>query len=194
VTLFSVRNWACYFARFSIEFRKTMPLMIRQGDTTSHGGKVLEGFSVYKVEGRAVAAMGHKVACPLCKGVFPIAQGNPVHTFNGVPLAYQGMKTACGATLIASQTSTAHDIPTASIARLAEDQIPDNPLGNQTETKEVQFFIRHHETREPLEGVPYTINLSTGATETGHSNAEGLTRKLVVKKTVQAELVVHGMP
>uniref|UniRef100_UPI003FA59825 PAAR domain-containing protein n=1 Tax=Limnobacter sp. TaxID=2003368 RepID=UPI003FA59825 len=48
-----------------------MPLMIRQGDTTSHGGTVLEGFPFYTVEGRAVAAMGHKVACPLCKGPLP---------------------------------------------------------------------------------------------------------------------------
>ena len=171
-----------------------MPLMIRQGDTTSHGGTVLEGFPFYTVEGRAVAAMGHKVACPLCKGVFPIAQGNPAHTFNNVPLAYEGMKTACGASLIASQASTTHTSPTGSVARVAEQQIPDNPLGNQTEDKVVQFVIRHHETQEPLEGVPYSIKLSTGATETGHSNAEGLTRKLVVNKTVQAELIVHAMP
>ena len=171
-----------------------MPLMIRQGDTTSHGGTVLEGFPFYTVEGRAVAAMGHKVACPLCKGVFPIAQGNPAHTFNNVPLAYEGMKTACGASLIASQASTTHAAPTGSVARIAEQQIPDNPLGNQTEDKEVQFVIRHHETREPVAGVPYTINLSTGAAESGHSNAEGLTRKLVIEKTVQAELVVHAIP
>ena len=171
-----------------------MPLMIRQGDTTSHGGTVLEGFPFYTVEGRAVAAMGHKVACPLCKGVFPIAQGNPAHTFNNVPLAYEGMKTACGASLIASQASTTHAAPTGSVARIAEQQIPDNPLGNQTEDKVVQFVIRHHETQEPLEGVPYSIKLSTGATETGHSNAEGLTQKLVVNKTVKAELIVHAMP
>lgn len=160
--------------------------MIRQGDTTSHGGTVLEGFPFYTVEGRAVAAMGHKVACPLCKGVFPIAQGNPTHTCNGVPLAFEG--------LIASQSSTTHASPTGAMARVAEQRIPDNPLGNQTEDKEVQFVIRHHETREPVAGVPYTINLSTGAAESGHSNAEGLTRKLVIEKTVQAELVVHAIP
>ena len=171
-----------------------MPLMIRQGDTTSHGGTVLEGFAVYTVEGRAVAGLGHKVACPLCKGVFPIAQGNPAHTFNHVALAYEGMKTACGASLIASQASTTHTSPTGSVARIAEPQIPDNPLGNQAEDKVVQFIIRHHETREPIAGVPYTIRLSTGAIESGHSNAEGLTSKLLVKKTVQAELIVHTMP
>ncbi len=33
-----------------------MPLMIRQGDTTSHGGTVLEGFSLYTVEGPRVNA------------------------------------------------------------------------------------------------------------------------------------------
>lgn len=47
-----------------------MPLMIRRGDTTSHGGRVLQGFDGYTVEGRSVAAMGHMVACPRCKGIF----------------------------------------------------------------------------------------------------------------------------
>lgn len=168
--------------------------MIRQGDTTSHGGTVLEGFAVYTVEGRAVAGMGHKVDCPLCKGVFPIAQGNPTHTFSHVPLAYEGMKTACGASLIASQASTTHSSPTGSVARIAEPQIPDNPLGHQAEDKVVQFIIRHHETKDPLEGVPYIIKLSTGAIESGHSNAEGLTSKLLVKKSVQAELIVNTLP
>lgn len=168
--------------------------MIRQGDTTSHGGTVLEGFPVYLVEGRAVSALGHKVACPLCKGVFPIAQGNPTHLFNNVPLAYEGMKTACGASLIASQSSTTHAAPVPGLARIAEQFIPDNPVEKQTEDKEVQFVIRHHKTRETLEGVPYTIKLSTGGQETGSSDSQGLTKKLIVKKTVEAELIVHGLP
>lgn len=168
--------------------------MIRQGDSTSHGGTVLEGFAAYRVEGRAAAGLGHQVRCPKCRGTFPIAQGNPSHTFNHIPLAYHGMTTACGATLIASQASTSHTLPTGAPARIKEEQIPHNPLGGQPEDKVVQFLIRHHETREPLANVPYTIRLSTGAEESGHSDAQGLTRRLLVKKTVEAELLVRGAP
>ena len=171
-----------------------MPLMIRQGDTTSHGGTVLEGFPFYLVEGRAVAAMGHMVKCPQCRGTFPIAEGNPSHSFNNMPLAYEGMKTACGAVLIASQASTSHNIATGAATRIGEAQMPNNPVGNLPDEKRVQFVIRHHETKEPLEGVSYSIRLSTGAVESGFSNSQGLTQELLVKKTVQAELIVHGMP
>lgn len=169
-----------------------MPLMIRQGDTTSHGGTVLEGFSLYTVEGRAVAGMGHNVACPLCNGVFPIVQGNPTHTVNGVPLAYDGMLTACGATLVASPNLVNHASAGGSITRLIEPLLPDNPVGNQPEDKTIQFVIRQQESRKPLEGVPYTIELSTGQSVHGHSDSAGLTKKLVVKQSISADLVVHG--
>lgn len=89
-----------------------MPKMIRMGDTTTHGGIVLEGFAAYLAEGKPVSGVGHKVACPLCKGVFPIAQGNATHQVFGTPLAYEGMMTACGASLIATQATVDHfDIP-----------------------------------------------------------------------------------
>lgn len=85
-----------------------MPQMIRLGDVTNHGGVVLEGFPFYLAEGKPVSGLGHKVACPLCKGVFPIVEGNSTHTMSGVPLAYAGMKTACGAALISTQPTVEH--------------------------------------------------------------------------------------
>ncbi|VBS83999.1 PAAR domain-containing protein [Burkholderia pseudomallei] len=42
------------------------------GDTTTHGGKVLEGAPTFTLNGRNVAGVGHQVLCPRCKGVFPI--------------------------------------------------------------------------------------------------------------------------
>jgi hypothetical protein len=39
----------------------------------------------------------------MCKGNFPIADGAPVTTFYGKGVALAGMKTACGAVLIATQ-------------------------------------------------------------------------------------------
>ena len=49
-----------------------------------------------------MAGKGHMVMCPLCKGPFPIAEGSSTYSVNGIPVALDGMKTTCGATLIAS--------------------------------------------------------------------------------------------
>lgn len=77
--------------------------LIRLGDMTTHGGKVLNGFSDYVIEGIPVAGVGHLTSCPLCKGVFPIIQGDSGLTVNGVPVSLHGHSTACGAKLISAQ-------------------------------------------------------------------------------------------
>lgn len=77
--------------------------IIRQGDPTSHGGKVLEGSLTDICHGKPIAYVGHQVSCPKCKGVFPIAEGALTTTFYGKGVALAGMKTACGASLIPTQ-------------------------------------------------------------------------------------------
>ncbi|MCY1288277.1 PAAR motif protein [compost metagenome] len=79
-----------------------MPDIVRLGDSTSHGGTVLEAFSQTDLNGRPMAGVGHKVACPLCQGVFPIIEGSTLLNVDGIAVALHGMKTACGASLIAS--------------------------------------------------------------------------------------------
>ncbi|HBN9879252.1 TPA: PAAR domain-containing protein [Pseudomonas aeruginosa] len=79
-----------------------MPEIIRKGDKTDHGGTVLEGFAQTNLNGQPMAGVGHQVSCPKCKGVFPIAEGSGTLKVDGVPVALHGMKTACGASLIAS--------------------------------------------------------------------------------------------
>ncbi|WP_454688230.1 PAAR domain-containing protein [Achromobacter aloeverae] len=83
--------------------------IIREGDTTSHGGRVLEGQQIYTIDGRAVAGVGHLVFCPLCKGSFAITddlQGRRYpHRIMGRDTAVEGMRTECGAILIASQST-----------------------------------------------------------------------------------------
>ena len=80
-----------------------MRAVICKGDPTSHGGKVLEGNELVTTNGRAVAQKGHMTFCPQCKGSFPIAEGLDFHTYAGIGTAVDGMKTACGAKLIATQ-------------------------------------------------------------------------------------------
>jgi uncharacterized Zn-binding protein involved in type VI secretion len=77
--------------------------IIRLGDSTSHGGTVLEGSPFDICMGKPIAFVGHKVQCPKCKGVFPIVEGAPTTSFYGKGVALGGMHTACGAVLIASQ-------------------------------------------------------------------------------------------
>ncbi|UTY58321.1 PAAR domain-containing protein [Massilia sp. erpn] len=77
--------------------------IICQGDPTSHGGQVLEGSPDATIDGRLIALRGHLTYCPLCKGKFPISEGLDFHTFGGLGTAVEGMKTGCGAILIATQ-------------------------------------------------------------------------------------------
>jgi uncharacterized Zn-binding protein involved in type VI secretion len=76
--------------------------IIRLGDTTDHGGIVTESIPHTNLNGKPMAGKGHIVMCPLCKGPFPIAEGSSTYSVNGIPVALDGMKTTCGATLIAS--------------------------------------------------------------------------------------------
>ena len=77
--------------------------IIRMGDPTSHGGKVIEGSPVDICHGKPISSMGHQTYCPKCKGNFPIIEGVATTTFYGRGVALAGMKTACGAVLIATQ-------------------------------------------------------------------------------------------
>ena len=51
------------------------------GDTTDHGGVVISALDNYTVNGRPVATEGDSVSCPKCKGVFQIASGSSLMTF-----------------------------------------------------------------------------------------------------------------
>ncbi|WKB50894.1 PAAR domain-containing protein [Eleftheria terrae] len=81
-----------------------MPNVIRLGDPTSHGGKVVGVAATHHtVMGIPVARLGDKCTCPK-KGHknCTIVEGDPNYTIDGVPVAFEGHKISCGATLIAT--------------------------------------------------------------------------------------------
>jgi uncharacterized Zn-binding protein involved in type VI secretion len=85
--------------------------IIRLGDRTSHGGTVVEAHQLLVVHGQPVAGVGHQVDCPRCSGT-PVIEDSPLSaTFMGVRVAVHGMKTSCGATLIASQQTATVERP-----------------------------------------------------------------------------------
>ncbi len=83
-----------------------MPNVIRLGDSTAHGGKVVKVAAThYTLDGVPVARVGDICSCPISgHNDCTIAEGNPNHLIEGIAVAYDGHKTYCGAALIATQS------------------------------------------------------------------------------------------
>ncbi len=81
--------------------------LIVLGDKTSHGGTVIEASGQSASGNIRIARVGDKVTCPKKgHGTCPIVSGDPTLIIDGQPAARHGDTTACGATLIASQSFT----------------------------------------------------------------------------------------
>lgn len=77
--------------------------VIRLNDPTSHGGVVISAAPNSKVHGIAVARKGDSCTCPIPgHGICVIAEGDSKVLINGIPVAFDGHKTSCGATLIST--------------------------------------------------------------------------------------------
>jgi uncharacterized Zn-binding protein involved in type VI secretion len=78
--------------------------VIRVGDATSHGGKVVSSSAIhFKIHGVPVACVGDPCSCPIpghdnCT----ITTGSPHHLIGGKQVAFDGDSLSCGAKLISS--------------------------------------------------------------------------------------------
>lgn len=168
--------------------------IIRMGDSTSHGGRVLEGSPRDICMGKPIAFVGHKVQCPKCKGVFPIIEGAPTTTFYGKGVALAGMHTACGAVLIASQFTDIVECgggaaQAKSSGSRASPVIPgaaDSPGVANTSAGarpgsgqfDDRFILIDAVTGTPIPFNEYAIRRGSGEIEHGTSDAEGHTHLL----------------
>lgn len=76
-----------------------MPYIIREGDPTTTGGKVVKGSATTFVEHREAARISDPVWCPRCSSVGYVAEGNPTFIVEGVAVATQGHAVQCGCPL-----------------------------------------------------------------------------------------------
>ncbi|MCA8320092.1 PAAR domain-containing protein [Burkholderia cepacia] len=150
---------------------------IREGDTTSHGGRVISCTSTNIVFGKPLALEGDMVSCPKCGGVYPIV-GVRIRsmTFGGRAVATDGDKTACGATLIASQGMATVE-PTSGAGGSVG---PGKSVIAQTAPQDDgafrgRFQLVDDKTRTPLANHPYTATSSDGQTIQGTTDANGHT-------------------
>lgn len=164
-----------------------MQPFIVQGDKTTHGGTVLAGSPFSDCEGKPIARVGYMVACPLCKGVFPISQGDQSNSIDGAPVAYHGCKTACGAMLISSQVRTLTEpssgaAPSGSMERFGvlvagmAAAYEEEPLGGADERFQGRFQLVSAEDGKPISGEAVRVRLSGGQYLTGATDAEGYTQ------------------
>jgi uncharacterized Zn-binding protein involved in type VI secretion len=81
-----------------------MPNVIRLGDPTSHGGKVISaGASDYLVDGIAVVRVDDLCSCPIPgHGVTKVVEGDADYIVDGKAVALAGHKAGCGAALIST--------------------------------------------------------------------------------------------
>ncbi|NTZ86234.1 PAAR domain-containing protein [Burkholderia metallica] len=147
---------------------------IRDGDTTSHGGRVIASDPTNTDDGKAIALLGDMVSCPRCGGVFPIVRvKTELHmTFNGRPVVTEGDMTACGATLIASQSTTTASPTSGAGAPVGGGR---SVIAQSDGAYRGRFQLVDDQTRTPLVNHPYTVTSADGKTIQGTTDASGHT-------------------
>ncbi|QGZ41519.1 PAAR domain-containing protein [Pseudoduganella flava] len=171
-----------------------MQPVIVMGDKTSHGGTVITCSSMSDTHGKGWARVGDKVACPRCKGIFPIAEGDSTLTDDGLPVAYHGCKVACGASLISGQLSTftnqAKSAGSASgsdaDSRLSEKfgfigagiagAYEDEPLDSAGQRFRGRFQLLDASTGEPISGQAARLRTTSGQVISTTTDSDGFTQ------------------
>lgn len=175
--------------------------IIRLGDKTSHNGTVLEGYQDNICMGKPIAGVGHKVSCPKCPGTHTIVEGARSFFVLGVNVAVEGMKTSCGAVLVASQQTDTAEVgggggggaaaPTAAAATAAVAAAPAAAAAAAAVPADSKFdeqFQLVDKGGKPLANAAYRIVSASGITVDGTTDAEGKTQR--VKTSAEEQLQI----
>ncbi|MDC8757068.1 PAAR domain-containing protein [Janthinobacterium fluminis] len=76
----------------------------REGDATTHGGKVLQASGNFPVNGKRAARVGDWVSCPK-HGANQIVEGGGATLEGGIAIVLHGCRTACGSAVIANSST-----------------------------------------------------------------------------------------
>jgi uncharacterized Zn-binding protein involved in type VI secretion len=168
--------------------------IIRVGDRTSHGGIVVEGHQFLIIHGKPAAGVGHRVHGPKCSGSPVIVEGAMNTSMMGISIAVEGMKTSCGATLIASQITDTIEVGLGSGARASTAPIataaaaaaaatadslqPNQAAASKDASCDDHFVLIDAHSGEILAHAEYTIVRASGKIEHGVSDGQGNTHML----------------
>lgn len=76
----------------------------REGDATTHGGKVIQVSGNFPVNGLRAARVGDWVSCPR-HGDNRIVEGGGMTTEGGLAIVLHGCRTECGSAVISHATA-----------------------------------------------------------------------------------------
>ncbi len=148
--------------------------------------------------GQPIAFIGHKVHCPRCKGDFPIVEGVMTTTFYGKGVAVAGMKTSCGAILIATQftdtvewsvgaSGSSSATTAAKAAAAGVMNVKMSKPGPDAKPFDEQFVL-FNEEESVLAEMPYTVKLPSGELVRGITDIEGRTERYVTDAAQPIEI------
>ncbi len=196
--------------------------VIRLGDYTTCGGRVITASARMTIDGIPVALWGDHCSCPLTEpqhandqcGGDPearcdnICHGSLNDRYNGIvicegdikavyddrPVALEGHKTNCGATLITSAHARCRMKPI--IRNSVQPPVTGHGVtgagGSTRKVEDVfdeQVQLTDFATGQPLAGAKYKIVTGSGKTHTGVTDANGKTMR--VSTTGQEQLHVY---
>ena len=170
--------------------------IIRLGDTTNHGGKVITAEDRMPVYGKPLARIGDMVWCPRCENQYPIIEGDETMPIFGRPIAFEGHRTACGAKLISSLTGT-KTTPTSSgmgtngsATRAASGSYAPNNA-TSSEPYAVKFLVLDDYSRKPMPHTDY-FALVDGVQVEGKTDHEGVAEINNNNLTAQSRIEFHA--
>lgn len=138
------------------------------GDTTDHGGIVLEGSPADTIDGKPIARVGDKVYCKKCRRDTYITEGNPQVLIDGRMAAFHTALTSCGARLIAKQNTN--------FIGGSEDGGAQG-IGVSDEEEHITLQDPHDEQASLPEsaapGLPYYIETADGRVFSGRVESDG---------------------
>jgi uncharacterized Zn-binding protein involved in type VI secretion len=147
--------------------------VIRLGDSTTHGGKVITASPNAFYEGIPIARVGDQVSCPKCKGMHTIVTGAP-HAFDhGAQIACDGDLVSCGAKLI---------------ARNGLGNIPGDSFASSPDSKNYAEDFQIMCDGSPLAGIPYRILAEGDSAVSGDTDDSGKTHLSVGESKKQVDL------
>lgn len=153
-----------------------MDAFIVEGDTSSHGGRVVGCTATMNIEGKPVARVGDMVSCPRCGGVFPIVTSkNPSFDVLGRAAAFEGDKTACGAALISSQTLARAHVPIGAGGPAGMTAAHESTT-HQAGSYRGRFQVLDEVTGKPVPNHPYSLQTADGRTLSGSTDGNGFTQ------------------
>lgn len=151
------------------------------GSTTTHGGKIEMGETLFKVDGKPTHLEGMKHFCPKC-GIeaYAVSGGGTPNVF-GSKLIVEGDKASCGATYISNQTllSVERVGNQSAITSLANKHSSDNHANK--EIFDEQFLLKLGDG-ELLANTPYTVAFEDGSFYRGVTDDNALTERFTTPK------------